>query len=174
MGLFDSKDSPLTDASFSDDGVYRWWLYRKLRPWATGPNVLWVLLNPSIANKEKNDPTSTRLIGFSEGFGFARYDLVNLWALVSTKPKLLKTHPDPVGSENDKIIGELAAKADTVIVAWGQSLPKGGEARAKQVLEILKQHQPNVWCLGTTKSGQPNHPLYLRADTKLEVYNWPS
>lgn len=42
------------------------------RTWAPGPRLLYIGLNPSTGNGEKNDPTITRLLGFGEVLGIRR------------------------------------------------------------------------------------------------------
>jgi hypothetical protein len=145
-----------SDAVLSTDGVYRYLLTRQ---WAVGRRVLWVMLNPSTADARVNDPTITRCIDFSKQWGFARLDVVNLFAFRATDPKELAFAKDPVGSTNDWYIEEASAKADLTVVAWGAHAM--AEDRAVAVLELLKDPHH----LGTTKSGAPRHPLYLRKDT---------
>ena len=49
------------------------------------------------------------------------------------------------------------------MVAWGAN------AKPNRVADFVEMLEPDdeVWCLGTTKSGQPRHPLYLPSDTDL-------
>ncbi|MCA9297926.1 MAG: hypothetical protein KDA28_02605, partial [Phycisphaerales bacterium] len=42
-----------------------------------------------------------------------------------------------------------------------------GTERAPRLLRLLDE----VWCLGITKTGQPKHPLYLRADLEPVPYD---
>ncbi len=49
------------DAVFSPCGKYRCWLTRDWGP-VNSPRVLWILMNPSTADAEHNDPTITRCI----------------------------------------------------------------------------------------------------------------
>ena len=55
-------------AAISDCGTYR---YSLTREWAEGPRLLFVMLNPSTADAEADDPTIRKCIGYAqrEGFG---------------------------------------------------------------------------------------------------------
>ena len=60
-------DSSASEASLSSDGCYRWWLRRCL---GTGEGcLLFVGLNPSRADGQRDDPTLRRLIGFARQWG---------------------------------------------------------------------------------------------------------
>jgi hypothetical protein len=54
----------------------------------------------------------------------------------------------------------LGQRVDQIILAWGN----GGslQGRDRYVMALLGD-QP-IYCLGTTKLGQPRHPLYLRRE----------
>ena len=93
-----------------------------------------------------------------------QHGLVNLFALRSTDPTVLKTARDPIGPKNDTTIRRITRRASRVIVAWGD---KGAFlGRGKQVAAMLNE----PFCLGVTARGEPRHPLYIPADTKLRRY----
>lgn len=151
-------------AVFSPDEVYRYRLDRDFqRP---GPVHAWIMLNPSTADAQVNDPTVRRCVGFSHAWGAGRLIVTNLYALRSTDPAALKTHPEPVGPENDAAILEAAREADLVIAAWG--VFEGG--RAEAVLERLTGAGITVHALGLTKAGLPRHPLYLKGDSEPVIF----
>lgn len=65
-------------ASISPCKRYRWWLSRD---WAIGPRVLWIMLNPSTADAENDDPTIGRVTDFTaRTFGAAGFSVVNLYS----------------------------------------------------------------------------------------------
>lgn len=150
-------------ASFSDDEVYRYRLGRDFgRP---GPVHTWIMLNPSTADAETNDPTVRRCMGYSWDWGAGRIIVVNLYALRSTDPALLKTHPDPVGPGNFDAISQAAQGAALVICAWGIHGGDWGRAAARRLyVGELGRPSVNLHHLGLTADGQPRHPLYLRRD----------
>ncbi len=153
----------LGTASFSPDGVYR---YRLLRRWSRGGRVLWVMLNPSTADAQRDDPTIRRCIGFSRAWGFGGMEVVNLYALRATDPAVLRGHPDPVGRDNDAHIRAGPRSAAMVVAAWGASCTD--EARIVRVLAMLGE---KVWCLGLTRGGMPRHPLYAPRSVPLSEFH---
>jgi len=106
-------------AEISDCGQFRWWLQRR---WADGPLVCFVMLNPSTADAEQDDPTIRRCIAFARSWGFGALSVRNLFPFRATKPADLKRAVrsiDVTGGQRG--LGELAvaATADLVIAAWG-------------------------------------------------------
>lgn len=152
---------------------YRYRLWRKLRTTGT-QRVCFVMLNPSTADHTVDDPTIRRCIGFAERAGAGYLEVVNLFGFRATNPAQLATIiADVVGHENDVHVEEAARASDLVICAWGTKVPKrpASFGRVQIMLELLrKAGHPTVYCLGETKDGHPKHPLYLAAETPLEVY----
>jgi len=52
--------------------------------------VLFVCLNPSIADGEKDDPTVVRMMRFAEAWGYGGFYVGNLFAFVLTDASKLK------------------------------------------------------------------------------------
>lgn len=159
----------MTAAAFSPDGAYRYTLHRD---WSGGlfdtePRVLvWCMLNPSTADDHQDDPTIRRCIRFSRRDGYTGLVILNAFALRSTDPKGLAAVDDPVGPDNDQWIAKYATGAD-VVVAWGAYRHE----RISQVAKMLEEVTGGrLRCLGTTKSGEPRHPLYVHGDTPLQAW----
>ena len=151
-------------ALFSDCGSYRYRLTRSLN--GSKGSLLFVGLNPSTADATHNDPTIRRCIGFAESWGHRRLVVVNLFAFRATHPADLKSASHPIGPDNDRILRDEAALAETILLGWG--VHGSHRTRDQEVLHLLSPY--SLSCLGRTKAGQPRHPLYLRADTVLEPY----
>lgn len=153
-------------AELSPDGVYRYRLDRGRRD--AGGNVCWIMLNPSTADAEQDDPTIRRCWGFTGQWGQSSLTVVNLFAYRATSPKDMKQAADPVGPENDRYIIEAVNSPDVVAVvaAWGEH--GKFRNRAGEVRQLLADHNVPLYCLERSKSGQPKHPLYLRGDLTPE------
>ncbi|MGJ3262026.1 MAG: DUF1643 domain-containing protein [Salinarimonas sp.] len=152
-------------AVLSACGTYR---YRLERPAAadraTAPPVAFVMLNPSTAGAERDDPTIRRVRILARGFGYGPLVVANLYALRATDPKALAVHPDPVGPENAAHLAAIAARAGDVVCAWGVH---ADPARAAEVVALLTRAGGRLWHLGLTKSGAPRHPLFVPRDVRL-------
>jgi hypothetical protein len=146
----------VSTAVLSSCGTYR---YQLTRRWADGDLCGWVMLNPSTADADQDDPTIRRCVRFARSWGFAGIVVRNLYALRATDPRALDKHPAPVGPDNDAYLARCHAERFTVC-AWGAR----GAARATEALAAIGT--ADLRCLSVTKDGQPGHPLYLRADAK--------
>lgn len=165
--LLTRTPSPDAGAIFSECLRYRYHLWRQWRELtASAGFVLWLMLNPSSATELVLDPTLTRCKGFTQRFGFSRFEVVNLYALRSTDPKALLAEPDPVGPSNDLVIRACMEKATVIVVGWG-AFPMAAN-RARRVVELAEGKQ--LHCLGTTKDGHPRHPLYLPGSAELRPW----
>lgn len=164
-----ARDCFLDGAGFSADRKYRYWLSRKVENPGTAPNVpiLWIMLNPSVANETVLDPTLRRCMSFTRRLGGTQMMIGNLFALVSTDPRGLLASDDPVGPYNDTNLGRMIDFASAVIVGWGSH--QMAEKRARELLELF----PTLpfQCLGTNANGSPKHPLYLPKSAQLRP--WP-
>lgn len=148
-------------ADYSADDAYR---YLLVRVWATGPRVLFVMLNPSTATEAQNDPTVERCERRARALGFGSFGVANIFAYRATDPRVMRAVADPVGPENDAALVQMAAEADRVICAWGtHGLHLG---RGAQVERLLRQADLNLYHLGLSKDGLPKHPLYISYDTQ--------
>lgn len=152
-------------AVISPDGLYR---YRLDRRWGPGPAVTWVMLNPSTADGEQDDPTIRRCLGFTREWGFDAMAVVNLFAYRATKPaELWPLHSRAVGPDNLRYISE-AAHNSLVVAAWGAD--KHPQTLERAALVLWAHSWQGIQCLGHTRAGAPRHPLYVPANTLLEPY----
>ena len=158
------------DAKLDATGTYRYTLIRHMT--GDGPPLLFVMLNPSTADARLNDRTIMRCAGFADRENAASFTVVNLFALRATDPRELRTHPSPIGPDNDLWITTAAVVCTNargkIVVAWGeQSFARQRITHVRGMLGAFK-----LWSLDQTKKGDPRHPLYLRGDTPLT--RWPA
>lgn len=158
-------------ALISPCGQYR---YRLTRHWAPDlPPMTFVMLNPSTADADIDDPTIRRCMGFARRENMGGIVVVNLYAFRATQPSELKGATDPCGPLNagqhlDAIDG---CGGYPIVCAWGANA--GAEA-AKRFVEMAQRHSTgDLVSLGTTKDGHPRHPLYVRGDQRFESFPNP-
>lgn len=174
----------MSSAIISPSGVYRYRLDRFLFDSlaetpedAIGRRAVFVMLNPSTADADTDDPTVRRCMDFARRIDCDTLTVVNLFAWRATDPKeLLDRHRkgyEIVGKDTDEYIRQATESASEIVVAWGATIEKFGKfgrKRVNQVLDILTWHGGPVWCFGATKALHPRHPLYLAKDTAQEIY----
>lgn len=152
-------------ADISNCGRYRWHLSRQ---WAKGPLLTFVMLNPSTADAQEDDPTIRRCISFGRREGFAGISVVNLFPYRATDPQEIPSNNYPKGTEFEvKVLDNEILSSAKVICAWGSA--RIAKRRAKWFSHRYSYRE--LFCLGKTKDGSPRHPLYLPGDAA--ILPWP-
>lgn len=147
----------MSRALYSPCETYRYLLERDWQP-AAG-RIAFVMLNPSTASEQRNDPTVERCERRARRLGFGGFTVVNLFAFRATRPADLRRAEDPVGPENDAVLAQAIAAADLVLAAWGAHgayRDAGARWAAAQRASGQAMHH-----IGLTKDGHPRHPLYV-------------
>jgi hypothetical protein len=158
MDLFDYS------GAIFDDNIKKQYRYALWRIWDRNkPFVMFVGLNPSTADQDKDDPTIRRVKKFAHTFGYGGMYMMNLFAIVTPYPEMLKSCPDPLGSNNDWLY-DISKLCKDVIFCWG-SFDVGD--RAQEVIKMF----PNALALKINNDGSPGHPLYLKSDLKPIKYD---
>lgn len=160
-------DGVIGTAEISDDERYR---YTLTRSWGTRPlGVLWIMLNPSTASAEDDDPTLRRVQSFTRAWSYDRLVVANLFALRATDPKALHCAA-PIGDDNDARLEALMRDqaTDLVIAAWGTH--GGLRFRDAAVIAMAGRCDRSLHALELTKNGKPKHPLYAKGDRKPIVF----
>lgn len=159
-------------ATISECGKYRWWLERQ---WAeTGKGfVNFLMLNPSTADAEVDDPTIRKCIGFAQRWGYDGLHVTNVWAYRATDPKDLPNDCSRGDDRNWAYIEAGLLSARITVAAWGTSF-RPGPAATRVLKELFAKHsETKTRCLGLTRYGDPRHPLYVPYATQLEPFEIP-
>jgi len=170
MTLLRESDAALIgggDAVFSPDRLYR---YSLTRQWSLARPMTLIMLNPALADAQRDDATIRRCLAFARRERCGSLEVVNLFALRSKDPAALRSHPEPVGEDNDVFIAAACPPGRLVVAAWGVHGAMFG--RAAEVAAMLAARGVPLLCLGVTADGAPRHPLYVRGDQRLEP--WPT
>ncbi|MEQ1760459.1 MAG: DUF1643 domain-containing protein [Vicinamibacterales bacterium] len=152
-------------AVISADGRYRYKLWRRWDDSAR--TMLWVLLNPSTADANSDDPTLRRCVGFAKQHGYSGIVIVNLFAYRATDPRELRHADDPVGPDNDAHIATACGQpgVDVVVAGWGAHAL--ARPRAAHVRNVVDAHRGTMRCFAKSKDGHPRHPLYVPYSAQL-------
>ena len=154
----------------ADFSECRTWRYTLERVWDERlPVVVFVLLNPSTADENNDDPTNRRGINYAMKWGFGGVTFVNLFAFRTPYPKEMKSSYDPIGPDNnDWLLKEAANRM--VVFAWGTHGTYLD--RDKEVIKLFQEKIPSPpRCMGLTKHGHPKHILYLKGDLQPVLFN---
>ncbi|WP_247950462.1 DUF1643 domain-containing protein [Streptococcus constellatus] len=151
-------------AIISKDKIYR---YKLSRTWdSTKPTILFIGLNPSIADENVDDPTITRCINFAKDWGYGTLLMANLFAFRSTYPKDIYLIDDPIGKDNDHYLLECVTQSDLIVACWGNN----GTYMNRE--KVIKELVPNLYCLQKNKNGTPHHPLRLPRNIDPVPFNF--
>lgn len=160
-------------AEVSICGHYRYLLEQR---WRSGAPLLWVMLNPSIADAERDDPTIRRCRKWASRWGYGGMLVVNIYPYRSPDPGRLAAwlasestvELGRVRARNLETIREASAEAGKVVCAWGDGAPELDWVAAAQdaLAEGGRRHAMRgtlrwrrLYCLRLTASGNPTHPL---------------
>lgn len=161
MGLFDNYE-PIKSAVISQCGKYR---YQLSRIWdSSKPIVLFIMLNPSTADAEQDDPTIRRCIGFARSWGYGGLMVGNLSAYRATNPTELKSMEIDyyANDQNSQSVMSMYFETEITVFAWGNP---PCELPLCPLIGLENTHY-----LELTASGNPKHPLYLKGNLKPIKY----
>jgi hypothetical protein len=149
---------------FSKDRSHRYTLWRDwsdlLFSSSSNDFVQFILLNPSTADENLDDPTIRRCIQFAKDWGYQSLCVTNLFSFRSTNPSALRNVTSPSGDpENFASIFCVARQASRIVCAWGNH---GNYLdRAAYIHTSLTNSGHQLHCFKLNSDGSPSHPLYL-------------
>lgn len=161
----------LSEAKIDGDRRYqltRIWDFKK-------PKCLWVMLNPSTADDEYDDPTVNRLYHFSESHGYGGFMVVNLVPYISPDPKIMLEWVKHTEYHKKSMVyhknlqwvstSVSACGRKNVIFAWGNKADNPLIYPVAQ--QIITLHGEEARMFGLTNKNHPIHPLYQLNETRL-------
>ena len=138
--------------------------YRLSRRWGTGAHILFIMMNPSTADLEVDDPTVAKCGRLARRWGYAGLTVGNTFAYRATVQNRLAEVPDPVGPDNDHHLVEMAREAAMTVFAYGTPKHPALRARGPEVVRMIRAAGGRSYVLRLSKQGIPYHPLYLSED----------
>jgi hypothetical protein len=155
----------ISEAGISSDKKYRWWLFRC---WAASlPLIIWIMMNPSTADHQKNDPTILKIIRYSTKWGYGAALVLNIYAFRTSRPENLpRVLREAVGKANDWWIRTIFAfavrKNIPVVCAWGVKHKDRGD----WVRVAADEAGLHLMCLELALNDEPKHPRFLSEDLR--------
>lgn len=140
--------------------------YRLWRTWdETKQPIVYIMLNPSVADEVQSDATITRCIRRAENLGAGGIIVMNLFAWITPYRNEIYGVADPVGPDTDAEVIEACRGALHVICGWGNEGVHRG--RDRQMLALLRANSICPKAVGINKDGSPKHPLYVAYDAPV-------
>jgi hypothetical protein len=160
-----------TSAEF-DDPEHRTYRYSLIREWSPGPHVLFLGLNPSIGDEQRDSRTLRACVRYASEWGYGGLEICNLFGFIDQKNVALYAAPDPVGPRNDAVIREkvrnAVASGGIVVAVWGADGSYRG--RDRQVIDLVTA-EADLHRIGPpTRGGHPRHPSRLRGGLSVEIH----
>ena len=148
----------IREAEFSIDKKDR---YSLKREWDKSKNkILYIMLNPSLADDKNDDPTIRRLINFTKKFNYGGFLVGNIFTTITPNPKEIDKSKGMSDKNFEKLLN-LINKVDKIVYAWGNSVEEP---------QHLKELILSPKCFGKNLNGTPKHPLYLPKNSLLIDY----
>lgn len=155
-------------AIISDCGTYRYQLTRQWDEYA--PKVMFLMLNPSTADADEDDPTIRRCVNFAKSWGYGGIIVGNLFAYRSTDPGKLINVQNPIGPDNEMHLQMMFREVDRIVTAWGNGY------HVNRVFKVFPRYNPltaagsKLHYLNLQACGHPMHPLYQKGTLTPKKY----
>ena len=135
-------------------------------------------INPSTAEPEKMDNTMKSVERIAMGNGFDSFIMFNVYAQRATDPNQMNKEINPMlHKENMQAfqwILEKSGKKPIIWAAWGINIERRKYLKEclREMINISNRYNA-VWCkVGKCSvKGHPHHPLYLKKDSRIEVFD---
>ncbi len=163
----------------SKNKEYRWSLSYEISK--SEKEIIFIGLNPSLSDSIFIDNTSKKIIKISRNFNYGKLKILNLFALISSNPKKLFIHKNPVGYLNNECIKKnLKHWSENnkchLWLGWGNKgvFLNRNKKVLKKIMKFYSIKRDNfdnplgILCIKKTSEGNPIHPLYCSDDSILQ------
>lgn len=141
-------------SEFSADKRSRYRLWRIWDP--SKPCILFIMLNPSTADSDKDDPTIKIIKQHAIAWGYGGIYVGNLYATCCSKSRDLVIS-DERDIVNETHIREMRQLCEKVVYGWGTKGPLGKKQKEPQWLRDMVGE--TAYCIDVTKKDNiPKHP----------------
>lgn len=139
--------------------------------------LICVGINPSTAKPDDLDNTLKSVQRIADGNGYDSFLMFNVYAQRATRPDDMERQCNlKLHRENMEAFRYLLSIGEkpTVWAAWGAIIEKRRYLPecVAEMLSISREYDASWVCAGSvSKKGHPHHPLYLRKDEKLRLFD---
>ena len=163
-------DHVISEAIYSPCRKYRYILHRRWEPDRPDRSVMFLMLNPSTATEDVDDPTVRKCRHYAMRWGYNHLIVGNIMAYRVTDPILLRGIDDPIGPDNHQHLRDaIETYEPRLICAWG-CLPRRLVAVERTILDLLRDLEVRAEALRLNAAGSPGHPLYVAMDVEPVSY----
>lgn len=135
--------------------------------------VMFLLMNPSVADTRCADRTMLKCWSFATAWGCTRMLVGNSAAYRATDQRRLAEVQDPVGPENAWWLCRMASQASRVVIAHGSPTVPAARGFGPAAVALLREAGHRLHVLRLSRHGVPEHPLYLPSALKPEPWDTP-
>lgn len=136
-------------------------------------------INPSTAEPDNLDNTLKSVERIALGNGFDSFIMFNVYAQRATRPNDMEKEMNRAMHEENmkafEYILSLSSGTPSVWAAWGAIIEKRDYLSecVLDMIDIGKNYGANWYTAGvrSKQKGHPHHPLYLKKDSKLDVFD---
>ena len=134
-------------------------------------------INPSTAAPDDLDNTLKSVERIALANGYDSFIMFNVYAQRATNPDDMERECNHLlHEENMKAFEYILGLSDkpAIWAAWGNIIEKRPYLPdcVRSMIELGKQHQATWYSAGKiSKKGHPHHPLYLKKDTPLDLFD---
>lgn len=164
-------------AEFSKCHKYRFTLTRIWEPDAIEKPMLGLIgKNPSVADKERDDPTIGKEIALGKRLGCRGLLKLNVYPWIATDSSELVSISERtlVGDWTVDKFAPALSGCSPVVCCWGTHSNKAFRERlalrGEMIVQRLHGAGIKTFCLKQNADASPAHPLYLPTNLKLQEY----
>lgn len=134
-------------------------------------------INPSTAAPDDLDNTLKSVERIALANGYDSFIMFNVYAQRATNPDDMERECNNLlHEENMKAFEYILglSESPSIWAAWGNIIEKRPYLPecVRSMIELGKQHQATWYSAGKiSKKGHPHHPLYLKKDTPLDLFD---
>lgn len=164
------KSTIKTEAHFSEDGKYRYLLKKEWNK--TKKKAMVIMKNPSDAGELLLDHTTMFVINNLVRLGYGSVEILNLYPRINARTFAEMEEDEEAIKTNDSRMESSAARADTIVLAWGSGCSSSKKATERQqtVLKLLEKHKDKLVVIEAENGRTGFHPLspQVRRSWKLK------